>query len=123
MGFQKGNDIGRRTQFKSGTQAAENGSKGGKKSQENRKAAKSVLDNLVLLLEKKYDNGLTGYERQAVALFEKAEAGDVQAMKLLLELRGELKKRIELNSDQPFQVKVIETTEELNSKINDYLNG
>lgn len=123
MGFQKGNDIGKKTQFKSGEQAARNGSKGGKKCQANKKAAKSVLENLVLLLEKKYDDGLTGYEKQAVALYEKALTGDVQAQKLLLELRGELEKKIKVGTDQPFQVKVIEATEEMSNKISDYLNG
>lgn len=119
--FEKGNTMGNR--FRTNAEATEAGRKGGKARQAKRKAEKSVLGNLLLLLEKKYEDGLTGYEKQAVALYEKALTGDVQAQKLLLELRGELEKKIKVGTDQPFQVKVIEATEEMSNKISDYLNG
>lgn len=123
MRFQKGNDIGKRTQFKSGEEAAKNGQKGGIKSGESKRHAKTLREAMKNILEMKHSNGATGAENIIVALYEKALTGDVAATKLFGEMMDELKKRIELNSDQPFQVKVIETTEELNSKINDYLNG
>lgn len=123
MRFEKGNDIGKRTQFKSGPEAALNGRKGGIKSGESKRHAKTLREAMKNILEMKHENGATGAENIIVALYEKALTGDVQATKLFGEMMDELKKKIELNSDQPFQVKVIETTEELNGKISDYLNG
>lgn len=123
MRFEKGNDIGKRTQFKSGQEAALNGRKGGIKSGESKRHAKTLREAMKNILEMKHENGATGAENIIVALYEKALTGDVQATKLFGEMMDELKKKIELNSDQPFQVKVIETTEELNGKISDYLNG
>ena len=119
--FEKGNTMGNR--FRTNAEATEAGRKGGKARQAQRKVEKSVLANLELLLKNKDEKGVTGFEKMAAALYDKALTGDVQAQKLLLELRGELEKKIKVGTDQPFQVKVIEATEEMSNKISDYLNG
>ena len=119
--FEKGNTMGKR--FQAGAEQSKIARQGGKARQAQRRVEKSVLANLELLLKNKDENGVTGFEKTAAALYDKVQTGDVRAMKLLLELRGELEKKVKVNSDQPFQVKVIEVKADLKDKINDYLNG
>ena len=100
--FKAGNTIGKDTRFKAGKQAAEKGQKGGVKSGESRAHAKTLR----------------------AALYEKAQTGDVQAVKLFAEMMEEYNKKVELDGGtQPFTMKVIEVSEDMQAKINEYLNG
>ena len=67
---------GVKTQFKSGEQAARNGSKGGKKSAEKRKRKKQLRETLIDILEASYPdkNGdkYTGVQMIAIELFRAA---------------------------------------------------
>ena len=111
------------TQFKSGKEAVKNGRKGGVASGMSKRHAKTVREALIELMKMKDETGATGAERIALALFNKGLTGDAAALKLAGEWLDELRKKVDLNTDQPFQVKVIEATEEMSTKISDYLNG
>lgn len=122
--FKAGNTIGKDTRFKAGKQAAEKGQKGGVKSGESRAHAKTLREAMKVILEMKHPNGATGAENIIAALYEKAQTGDVQAVKLFAEMMEEYKKKVELDGGtQPFTMKVIEVSEDMQAKINEYLNG
>ena len=122
--FKAGNTAGVESRFKSGENAAKNGQKGGIASGESKRHAKTLREAMKVILEMKHPNGATGAENIIAALYEKAQTGDVQAVKLFAEMMEEYKKKVELDGGtQPFTMKVIEVSEDMQAKINEYLNG
>ena len=112
------------TRFQAGKQAAEKGQKGGVRSGESRAHAKTLREAMKVILEMKHPNGATGAENIIAALYEKAQTGDVQAVKLFAEMMEEYRKKVELEGGaQPFTMKVIEVSSDMEKKINDYLHG
>lgn len=57
-------------------------------------------------------------------LVDMALNGNLDAIKLILKVTGEMSDRMDLTSGgQPFEVKVVKVSEDMSNKINDYLNG
>ena len=119
--FEKGNKIGNR--FRTNEEATEAGRQGGIASAKAKRHAKTLREAMKVILEMKHENGSTGAENIIVALYEKAITGDVQAVKLFGEMMEEYRKKVEVNDGQPFTLKVVEVAEDMQDKINGYLNG
>ena len=57
-------------------------------------------------------------------LVDMALNGDIDAIKLILKVTGELTNKVDLSGGgTPFEVKVVQTTPELKDKVNEYLDG
>lgn len=126
--FEQGNKAGLETRFVAGEQQAEIARKGQAASTQAKKQKKSLKNALLALLEMQHRSKggevKTGYEVMAVALFNKAMKGDTKALKLMAELVDEYKQKMEIGSDgRPFEMRVVKVSEDMNDKINDYLNG
>jgi hypothetical protein len=66
----------------------------------------------------------SGYEVIAIGLYNKAMKGDTKAVKLMAELVEEYRQKVDLSSGgQPFELKVVQTSEDIKDKVNEYLNG
>lgn len=103
--------IGKATQFRTGEEQAKIAQKGGRASGKRRRFAKSFLEALTANLDKKVLNKTTGemingFEAASNTLMAMAMKGNIQALRLLLEVTGELNKvqKLELSGG-------IETTE------------
>lgn len=126
--FEQGQSGNPATQFKSGQEAEEFGRKGGQASGASRREKKSLKNALKALLEMDHTNKQgekkSGYEVIAIGLYNKAMKGDTKAVKLMAELVEEYKQKMEIGSNgSPFELRVVKTTEAMQDKINDYLNG
>ena len=126
--FEEGNPIGAETRFKAGAEQGEIARKGGKASVEARRQKKSLKKALQALLEmdhrSKSGEVKSGYEVIAIGLYNKAMKGDTKAVKLMAELVEEYRQKVDLSSGgQPFELKVVQTSEDIKDKVNEYLNG
>lgn len=126
--FEEGNTAGMETRFTKGEEQAEIARKGGRASAEARRQKKSLKNALLALLEMQHRSKggevKTGYEVMAVTLFNKAMKGDTKALKLMAELVDEYRQKVEVGNDgQPFELKVVQTSEDIKDKVNEYLNG
>ena len=126
--FEQGHSGNPETQFKSGQKAEESGRKGGVASGESKRQKKSLKNALQALLEmdhrSKSGEVKSGYEVIAIGLYNKAMKGDTKAVKLMAELVEEYRQKVDLSSGgQPFELKVVQTSEDIKDKVNEYLNG
>ena len=126
--FEQGNPIGTETRFQAGAEQGEIARKGGRASVQSRREKKSLKNALKALLEMDHTNKQgekkSGYEVIAIGLYNKAMKGDTKAVKLMAELVEEYKQKMEIGSNgSPFELRVVKTTEAMQDKINDYLNG
>lgn len=126
--FEQGNPIGTETRFKAGAEQGEIARRGGYASQKAQREKKSLKNALKALLEMEHTNKQgekkSGYEVIAIGLYNKAMKGDTKAVKLMAELVEEYKQKMEIGSNgSPFELRVVKTTEAMQDKINDYLNG
>lgn len=124
--FEEGNTIGNR--FVSNEEQTEIARKGGRASAEARRQKKSLKNALLALLEMQHRSKggevKTGYEVMAVTLFNKAMKGDTKALKLMAELVDEYRQKVEVGNDgRPFELKVVKVSEDMQDKINEYLDG
>ena len=124
--FEEGNTIGNR--FVSNEEQTEIARKGGQASGEARRQKKSIKKALQALLEmdhrRKSGEVKSGYEVIAIGLYNKAMKGDTKAVKLMAELVEEYRQKVDLSSGgQPFELKVVQTSEDIKDKVNEYLNG
>lgn len=125
--FEEGNTAGLETRF-NGARAAEMGRKGQAAAVQSRKEKKSLKKALQALLEmdhrSKSGEVKSGYEVIAIGLYNKAMKGDTKAVKLMAELVEEYRQKVDLSSGgQPFELKVVQTSEDIKDKVNEYLNG
>lgn len=102
--------------------------KGQAASTQAKKEKKSLKNALQALLEmdhrSKSGEVKSGYEVIAIGLYNKAMKGDTKAVKLMAELVEEYRQKVDLSSGgQPFELKVVQTTEDIKDKVNEYLNG
>lgn len=126
--FEQGNPIGTETRFQAGAEQGEIARKGGQASGEARRQKKSLKNALLALLEMQHRSKggevKTGYEVMAVTLFNKAMKGDTKALKLMAELVDEYRQKVEVGNDgRPFELKVVKVSEDMQEKINEYLDG
>lgn len=126
--FEQGNPIGTETRFQAGAEQGEIARKGGRASAEARRQKKSLKNALLALLEMQHRSKggevKTGYEVMAVTLFNKAMKGDTKALKLMAELVDEYRQKVEVGNDgRPFELKVVKVSEDMQDKINEYLDG
>ena len=126
--FEEGNTIGTETRFQAGAEQGEIARKGGQASGEARRQKKSLKNALLALLEMQHRSKggevKTGYEVMAVTLFNKAMKGDTKALKLMAELVDEYRQKVEVGNDgRPFELKVVKVSEDMQDKINEYLDG
>lgn len=126
--FEQGNPIGTETRFQAGAEQGEIARKGGQASGEARRQKKSLKNALLALLEMQHRSKggevKTGYEVMAVTLFNKAMKGDTKALKLMAELVDEYRQKVEVGNDgRPFELKVVKVSEDMQDKINEYLDG
>lgn len=126
--FEQGNTIGTETRFQAGAEQGEIARKGGRASAEARRQKKSLKNALLALLEMQHRSKggevKTGYEVMAVTLFNKALKGDTKALKLMAELVDEYRQKVEVGNDgRPFELKVVKVSEDMQDKINEYLDG
>lgn len=64
------------------------------------------------------------FEQGVRAIGDKFVQGDIDVVKLYAKLNGELADRVQLeNGGQPFELKVVQTSEDIKDKVNEYLNG
>ena len=124
--FEEGNTIGNR--FVSNAEQTEIARKGGKASVQSRREKKSLKNALKALLEMDHTNKQgekkSGYEVIAIGLYNKAMKGDTKAVKLMAELVEEYRQKVDLSSGgQPFELKVVQTSEDIKDRVNEYLNG
>lgn len=103
--------IGKATQFRSDANGEGTAREAGKKSGKRRRFAKSFVEATMANLEKKVLNKSTGemvngFEAASNMLMSMAMKGNIQAMRLLIELVGELNKaqKLEISGN-------VETTE------------
>ena len=86
-------EKGKATRFKSGEKAEKSGRKGGIASGVAKRKKKLLKDCLEELLEKDYldksGNRATGAETVSIALFRKAQAGDIKAFEVLRDTCGQ----------------------------------
>lgn len=78
-------ERGKATQFRSGTEAARSGRKGGVESGKARRTKKIMLDVLLKALEKKMPDGRSRKESIIDALIEQCEDGNVSAINTVLD--------------------------------------
>ena len=126
--FEEGNTAGLETRFTKGEEQAEIARKGGRASVQSRREKKSLKNALKALLEmdhrSKSGEVKSGYEVIAIGLYNKAMKGDTKAVKLMAELVEEYRQKVDLSSGgQPFELKVVQTSEDIKDKVNEYLNG
>ena len=126
--FEEGNPIGAETRFKAGAEQGEIARRGGYASQKAQREKKSLKNALKALLEMDHTNKQgekkSGYEVIAIGLYNKAMKGDTKAVKLMAELVEEYRQKVDLSSGgQPFELKVVQTSEDIKDKVNEYLNG
>ena len=126
--FEQGNPIGTETRFQAGAEQGEIARKGGQASGEARRQKKSLKNALLALLEMQHRSKggevKTGYEVMAVTLFNKAMKGDTKTLKLMAELVDEYRQKVEVGNDgRPFELKVVKVSEDMQDKINEYLDG
>ena len=95
--FEEGNTIGNR--FKANEEQTEIARKGGKASGESRRKAKSIKEDIKILLEMEQKEGRTGAENVAVGQYNKAIKGDTAAAKFLAEMLGEYKHQTDITSN------------------------
>lgn len=107
MANEKNLKKGKATQFKSGEQAASNGAKGGRKSQQVQKQKKTVADYLKKWADSEVsdekakkslqalglDDEATNRTLLVVPLIKKITQGDTKALQMAIELLGEDKKK------------------------------
>ncbi len=75
--------------FRSGSEAAEMGKKGGRASGRSRRKRKQLREYLEVLLGKKMEDGSTRAEHICQALIEKALTGDARSFELIRDTLGE----------------------------------
>ena len=126
--FEEGNPIGAETRFKAGAEQGEIARRGGYASQKAQREKKSLKNALKALLEMDHTNKQgekkSGYEVIAIGLYNKAMKGDTKAVKLMAELVEEYRQKVDLSSGgQPFELKVVQTSEDIKDRVNEYLNG
>lgn len=107
MANEKNLKKGKATQFKSGEQAASNGAKGGRKSQQVQKQKKTVADYLKKWADSEIsdekskktlqalglDEEATNRTLLVVPLIKKVSQGDTKALQMAIELLGEDRKK------------------------------
>lgn len=126
--FEEGNTAGMETRFVAGERQTEIARKGQAASTQAKKEKKSLKKALQALLEmdhrSKSGEVKSGYEVIAIGLYNKAMKGDTKAVKLMAELVEEYRQKVDLSSGgQPFELKVVQTSEDIKDKVNEYLNG
>lgn len=97
---------GKRTQFRSGEQAASAGRKGGIASGETRRRRKAFAEAFETLLQRDFTdhngNKLQGVEAIAAKVFQSAMNGDLKAMQIIRDTCGEMPvQRLEVDTIDP----------------------
>lgn len=107
-------EISKKTRFKSGKEAVNNGRKGGIASGEAKRRKKELKEIIDLLFEKEYTNKdgitLSGAEIIATKQMEKAMKGDTKAFEVLRDTAGQkpVEKVEQVNIDAEYEARVNE---------------
>lgn len=121
--FEKGKSGNPETQFTS-ENASEKGKIGAAASVVTRRRKKSIKEAMKLLMEMEFKDGRTGAENVAVGQYNKAVKGDTQAAKFIAEMLDEYKSHTDITTGgQPFEMKVVQTSEKNKDEIEKILNG